>query len=300
MKLLLLLLVVVGLFFIFKEVRSKPKGEPAQALDRPVEPADWPRLRALLTAQALPSIKISLADDEIKLPSQSKFGGSPYWPKDRAYPVDKGGKPLNFIAQINFSEVPAGLDSWPKRGLLQFFIANDDLYGLEFLDETNTLDSYLNSKKNFAVVYHAELDGSVMAFEPPLMATEAEALSPYRGESAITFSLTNDLASPMDHRFETIVKPFGPLNDELEAYAYDALIKSPDHKMGGYASFTQEDPRGYYAPDGNWLLLFQMDTDANEKIDIMWGDVGIGNFFIRESDLRNLNFDQVWYNWDCH
>ncbi|MDN3639108.1 DUF1963 domain-containing protein [Simiduia curdlanivorans] len=299
MKLLLLLLVIAGLWFIFKEVRSKPKVEPAQALDKQ-EPADWPRLRALLAAQALPSIKISLADDEVRLASQSKFGGKPYWPRESAFPLDKDAKPLNFIAQINFSELPTGLDGWPERGLLQFFIGNDDLYGLEFLDETNTLDNYLNSKRNFAVIYHPEVDASVTVFEPPLSVPLDEDLSPYSGESAISFALVSDLPSPMDYRFDAIAQPFGPLGEELEAYAYDALIKSPDHKMGGYASFTQEDPRGYYAPDGNWLLLFQMDTDANEKIDIMWGDVGIGNFFIQEADLRNLNFNQVWYNWDCH
>ena len=33
-----------------------------------------------------------------------------------------------------------------------------------------------------------------------------------------------------------------------------------------------------------------------EKNEIMWGDCGIANFFIREKDLKELNFDKVIYN----
>ncbi|WP_427127321.1 DUF1963 domain-containing protein [Priestia megaterium] len=31
----------------------------------------------------------------------------------------------------------------------------------------------------------------------------------------------------------------------------------------------------------------------------MFGDAGVANFFIKEKDLRNLNFRDVLYNWDC-
>ena len=43
------------------------------------------------------------------------------------------------------------------------------------------------------------------------------------------------------------------------------------------------------------ILLFQLDTVE----DIMWGDSGVGNFFIREEDLKNRDFTRVLYNWDC-
>jgi uncharacterized protein YwqG len=76
------------------------------------------------------------------------------------------------------------------------------------------------------------------------------------------------------------------------------------HKIGGYPDFTQEDVRKHSSnsdqkqkPD---ILLFQMDTDGNETIDILWGDTGVGNFFIDESALRELDFSKVLYNWDCY
>ncbi|WP_438870473.1 DUF1963 domain-containing protein, partial [Pseudomonas sp. L1(2025)] len=68
------------------------------------------------------------------------------------------------------------------------------------------------------------------------------------------------------------------------------------HKIGGYASFTQEDPRSY-SHQNHTILLLQIDSD--DDIDSMWGDVGIANFFIRPEDLKKKDFSNVLYNWDC-
>ena len=32
----------------------------------------------------------------------------------------------------------------------------------------------------------------------------------------------------------------------------------------------------------------------------MWGDCGVGNFFINAEDLKRLDFSNVLYNWDCY
>ncbi|NEO53661.1 MAG: DUF1963 domain-containing protein [Okeania sp. SIO3B5] len=31
-----------------------------------------------------------------------------------------------------------------------------------------------------------------------------------------------------------------------------------------------------------------------------WEDTGIGDFFIKPSQLKVLDFSTVLYNWDCH
>ena len=41
----------------------------------------------------------------------------------------------------------------------------------------------------------------------------------------------------------------------------------------------------------------QIDSDLDN--DIMWGDMGIANFFITPEDLAAENFDNVLYTWDC-
>ena len=72
----------------------------------------------------------------------SKLGGNYYW-KDA-----DGLKDYIFLAQINFSELPEN-DIFPKKGLLQFFVLNDDCYGL--FNETE--------KDGFKVVYHEDIEG---------------------------------------------------------------------------------------------------------------------------------------------
>ena len=48
--------------------------------------------------------------------------------------------------------------------------------------------------------------------------------------------------------------------------------------------------------DSNEILLFQLDSQDH----ILWGDSGVGNFFISKEDLKNKDFSHVRYNWDCY
>lgn len=64
-------------------------------------------------------------------------------------------------------------------------------------------------------------------------------------------------------------------------------------QIGGYPFFTQYDPR---QEDSNEVLLFQLDSQDH----ILWGDSGVGNFFISRDDLKNKDFSHVRYNWDCY
>ena len=66
--------------------------------------------------------------------------------------------------------------------------------------------------------------------------------------------------------------------------------------MLGYPYFTQEDPR-YNKKFAEYdTLLLQIDSEGEY---VMWGDAGVGNFFIRRQDLVDKNFSDVLYNWDC-
>ena len=48
-----------------------------------------------------------------------------------------------------------------------------------------------------------------------------------------------------------------------------------------------------------YVLLLQLDSEDNNEIEILWGDSGICNFFINQSALSQLDFSDVFYNWDC-
>ena len=84
-----------------------------------------------LTQREVIRIKLSLAD-ELAV-TDSKVGGVPYIPKGGALPKSAEGKPLFMLAQINCEQLPEN-NLYPKKGLLQFWIAatDDYLYGIDF------------------------------------------------------------------------------------------------------------------------------------------------------------------------
>ena len=48
-------------------------------------------------------------------------------------------------------------------------------------------------------------------------------------------------------------------------------------------------------------LLFQLDSEfGTDDYYILWGDSGVGNFFATKEQLRNLDFAESLYSWDCY
>ena len=82
----------------------------------------------------------------------SKFGGFPYWDPSMTYPVDESGEKLVLLAQINFDQFPMD-EPLPQTGLLQFFIAPDDMFGSDFDEPCQ--------QSGFRVVYHERVDPSI-------------------------------------------------------------------------------------------------------------------------------------------
>ncbi|MDE6847976.1 MAG: DUF1963 domain-containing protein [Ruminococcus sp.] len=67
-------------------------------------------------------------------------------------------------------------------------------------------------------------------------------------------------------------------------------------KIGGYPTFTQYEPRSEEQQKKYDFLLLQLESEWEK---ILWGDIGIGNFFISSEKLKNRDFSDVFYNWDC-
>ena len=93
----------------------------------------------------------------------------------------------------------------------------------------------------------------------------------------------------------------GLSDDAIEAI--EAIInrrQSSNHLMG-YPFFTQTDPRYYHADKQTDILLFQLDSAGHgNDVDILWGDSGVGAFFIKPQDLAGGHFERSWFNWDCY
>ncbi len=222
---------------------------------------------------------------------ESKVGGVPYLPKNVPFPTAPDGRELFFLAQINFADMPP-LAPFPSKGIVQFYIFDDDLYGMDFDDGENP--------DTFRVLYHPEVvkDEAALQIKFPLI--RSYDLLPHHPEIAhpLTFSLEEEIAAATDYRF---FEKFG--TDFFQQFGaeewnvldeFGKMVRPQGHKMGGYAYFTQDDPRTKADP---MLLLLQLDSD--EPMDLMWGDMGVGHFFIREKDLAKGDFTRVLYDWDC-
>ena len=222
---------------------------------------------------------------------ESKVGGFPYLPKDTAYPTAPDGRELVFLAQLNCADMPQ-LAPFPDRGILQFYIYDDDLYGMDFDDGENP--------DTFRVLFFPEPLSDESALQTQFPQRDDYDLLPHHPAVAypLVFERTEEVAPSTDYRFwQTFGTGFFQQFGEQEWNLQDAFgraVRSQGHKVGGYAYFTQDDPR---RPDDPMLLLFQLDTD--EGMDLMWGDMGVGHFFIREKDLIARDFSRVLYDWDC-
>ena len=272
----------------------------------------------ILEKNKKPMIKISLSDDKPNL-FQSKFGGVPYLPKDVEVPKNKENKQLTLLAQINIEELPKNNIYPMKEGILQFWILNDDVLGLDY-------DTHLGD--GFKVVYYKEIDKSVTeeeVLEKYNPYKDEDSYFPIEGEFSLSFKLTDGYCTASDDRFsklfikeiEKFEKEKGEEYKEIfEKYRKNNLgynicydfyeifeedknlndkLFGAGHKIGGYPDYTQNDIRD----EEYEILLLQIDSEETEKNEIIWGDCGIANFFIREKDLKELNFDKVIYNWDC-
>jgi uncharacterized protein YwqG len=225
---------------------------------------------------------------------QSRFGGVPYLPKSTPYPKDSKNMPMLLLAQINFTETPK-LEPFPESGILQFYISNNDgPYGLNFDDQTNQSD--------FRVLYFPEILQNQNELVSDFKFLPKFSETPLSASYKLDFSLQHAPIPASDYQFEEkLFSTNHPSSDELEDKIFEHYEKSflsMGHKIGGYPFFTQYDPReNEKYKNESFILLFQMDTDGDN--DIMWGDAGVGNFFIREKDLQERNFSKILYNWDC-
>lgn len=248
--------------------------------------------------------------------TDSYVGGTPWLPvMDSAifepWPMCNQ-KPMLFLAQINCAELN-GFWNYPKDGLLQFFISDDGLWGLDFKDPTaNRSCVRYFTKEQFQVT--PVISSMITARAYDMTGKD----NPVYRQSRIVFgkpSMTG--MSVYDARYDGLfleeweerypdsgirtvwdVVPKMTKERDRKLRELGFLLKEPTHQLGGYAYFTQDDPhRIFPAMQETTTLLFQLDSDSRNGV--MWGDAGVGNFFIRDEDLKNLDFSKVFYNWDC-
>jgi uncharacterized protein YwqG len=239
----------------------------------------------------------------------SKYGGLPYWTPDKNYPTNSEGEKLILLALINFDREK--VDSpLPTSGMLQFFITDDDIMGVDYENPTK--------QNNFRVIYHETINYNITKEEIeklniPNSNEKTVECFPITKECKISLNKGVDYITYGDIHFED----FFPIaykevfkkepkkeityinileNDERNRLDHELGFSKSSHKMLGYSFFTQDDPRYDKKYRDYDTLLLQIDSQGDY---VLWGDCGVGNFFIPKKSLLEKDFSDVLYNWDC-
>ncbi|WP_342515292.1 YwqG family protein [Sporosarcina sp. FSL K6-1522] len=222
------------------------------------------------------SNEISFKREETK-PWDSKLGGCPYLRNNKEYPTDQIGKPMLFLAQINLEDLE-NLDELPEKGLLQFFVANDDMFGLEDPILVKYIEGYEENEERLVKKH-------------PYENAEYNRNLPFSHSGKIYFKSRE---MPMSSSLDLFREVFMNKLSEAEYEKLGDDCYSSDSRIGGYPYFVQNDYIGF---DDSDFLLLQLDID--EECGIMFGDSGNCVFSIPKEALKNRDFSKVVYDWQC-
>ena len=244
------------------------------------------------------------ASKEIKI-TDSKIEGIPYIPKGRKIPTNSKGQQFMFLAQINCENLK-GLEDFPQEGILQFWVLGEDLLGLDFDDYTN--------RDGFDVIYYEKIEDYYSEDE------FKEMYNPYKFDlkymeiliasepCKMKFSLEKQKESfnyeLLDNLFKEVLEEESlgfnekdKLYEEVEKLYDDEFYEEiVGTKCNGFPYFTQWEPRDDKQMKEYDTSLFQIDSGK----EVMIGDSGVMHFFINREKLKNKDFSDVFYHWDCY
>ncbi len=244
------------------------------------------------------------ASKEIKI-TDSKIEGIPYIPKGRKIPTNSKGQQFMFLAQINCEDLK-GLEDFPQEGILQFWVLGEDLLGLDFDDYTN--------RDGFDVIYYEKIEDyysedefkemynpykfdlkymeTLIASEPCKMKFSLE-----KQKESFNYELLDNLFKEVLEEESLGFNEKDKLYEEVEKLYDDEFYEEiVGTKCNGFPYFTQWEPRDEEQLKEYDTLLFQIDSGG----EIMIGDCGVMNFFINREKLKNKDFSDIFYNWDCY
>lgn len=257
----------------------------------PFTPGELEEFRAWRATLALPAVELLPAPGRAVKAGGTRLGG-PVWLADgEAWPADAEGLPLEFVAQVDFAELPP-LPDFPTTGLLQFFVGTGDVFGADFDEPANG---------SARVLWRPDGPGGGRLQPPP---HRADGMSPFEGDNvrAAGLSLIGQGAEhlPDGTDWRIIQRLEGHLRrpgiDEV-----DEMIQAQDdtppvrHHVGGHPVFTQFDFREPGRGDELDRTLLRLTSDAT----LRWGDCGEAMFLISRDALLARDFASVAFYWDC-
>ncbi|MDR1195803.1 MAG: DUF1963 domain-containing protein [Endomicrobium sp.] len=265
--------------------------------------------------RAMNSIELSFRNADQKMPiGSSKCGGKPDLPEDFQWPYYEGAdldgkiknRPLSFLLQINCAEIKKyDIDNkLPETGMLYFFY------------ELKTMTwGYDPQDKGSAKVYYFDVKAETLKEKdfPEDMPKEyrlpeinfvlrAKKDVPYFEEVDGTIDM--QICEQYDEQRQTFLGLEDDDIEESKLLGYADLIQGEmlfeceavtnGYNMGDKLEIDEQTRQKLEENSKDWTLLLQLDTIADDKFLFMFGDCGRIFFYIKQDDLANRNFENVW------
>ena len=244
------------------------------------------------------------ASKEIKI-TDSKIEGIPYIPTGKKIPTNSKGQQFMFLAQINCEDLK-GLEDFPQEGILQFWVLGSDHFGKDFDNPTN--------RDGFDVIYYEKIEDyysedefkemynpykfdlkymeTLIASEPCKMKFSLE-----KQKESFNYELLDNLFKEVLEEESLGFNEKDKLYEEVEKLYDDEFYEEiVGTKCNGFPYFTQWEPRDDKQMKEYDTSLFQIDSGK----EVMIGDSGVMHFFINREKLKNKDFSDVFYHWDCY
>ncbi len=244
-------------------------------------------LRDAILDQAKPAVALEIdraapvrGDAHSSLGGAASLTGSEEWPRWK-------GRPMLFLAQINYAEMPP-LPGFPTEGLLSLFVEEADIFGCDFPSRKQT---------GFATRFTPDPSGLVRVPPPdPQPAFDMYAGSLRRNGAPMTGRLAQSLPPATQPGIEAVMRNL-TLEDGDRISDWLAAERPAAMYYGGHPDFVQHDFRAD-GPDSE--VLFQQGYLAEEdRFYICWGDAGEATFLIPPEAMAARAFDRSIYYWDC-
>ncbi len=229
-------------------------------------------------------------------------------PEDLSWPHDEG-RPLAFLCQISLAELPdiSPDPGYPKSGFLFFFY--DQQQGAWGFDPAN--------KPKWRVVHSSDVAPDI----PPRVAPQGLSRKAVYSPRPLSYRVIEtypyvshpeiDAVIKTDKAFEAysnFCMPSGGEDNGHHMFGYPDAVQNPNMDeecqlvsngiyLGKPADFQTEEAKRLKPGASDWLLLLQLCSDDDARM--MWGDAGCLYFWIRQQDLKQSNFSDVWMILQC-
>lgn len=207
---------------------------------------------------------------------KSRLSGFPDLPSGIEWPATEDGH-FTFLAQLNCADIPPEIREFPGKGILYFFIGDNDCPGdvevrVIFCPDP-TLAEHGTFPSDFSPIYEDEDEEE--NYETP-------------------YSICFEVGLSVPELTDPLVAGLGLSEDEQDRFLnfkveWNQQAVLP-HTLGGLVQFAMYDPR---PSDEKWVSLIEFGYDDLAGPNFVFWDAGNLKILIREEDLDARDFSRV-------